>query len=225
MRHTRTLTVHSGLHRRLQAFKQLEAELNREEAVKQQLCDELNHVITTSVSSQLEHFEQLRVKLEALYGGAGAAAASAPSSPTQQLASTPTTAGQAEPGAGANTAAGANVTATQPVAHHQQQPAGSHPQHVQQQLTLSSTAAPEDAAAAKAAAAVAALGAAATAAAEAARSRHVQLPGRLRNPASGGGHEGGARQHPQPHAKGQQQTAHSSQVARDRDGRFAGFDP
>jgi hypothetical protein len=68
------------------------------------------------------------------------------------------------------------------------------------------------------------LGAAATAVAEAARNRHVQLPGRLRNKGSSGGQEGGAQQHAQPQGKGQQQSAHSSQVARDREGRFAGFD-
>lgn len=37
----------------LQAFRQLEAELNHEEALKQQLCDELNQVGLFSISLPL----------------------------------------------------------------------------------------------------------------------------------------------------------------------------
>jgi hypothetical protein len=204
-----------------QTYEQLQSELDLEESLKQQLCDELNQLVSTSVSSQLERFEQLKAALEALQGGTGAMARCS-SAPTQYAQ-----------------AAGAGQVQTTP-SQHQQQPAGpdtvamAPPQNMQQrqrpqlhpQLPVSTHAgAPGDAQAEETTAAAAA------AEAPASRSRHVQLPGRSHHSAAAvtaDGRQadvlqqgGGIAQH---QGSSGRQPGCSSHVTRDREGRFAGFE-
>lgn len=216
----------------MQAYEQVSTELDHEESLKQQLCDELNQLVSTSVSSQLERFEQLKVKLEALHGGAGAMAR-ASSAPTQYAPSAAALGAGTQAGKGLHDAqgqqqkaAGGAVDAGSQQHDQQLQP----PVEAQPPLpVLTSAVAPDDAQAAAAKAAAAA----AAAEAQAARSRHVQLPGRTQHAAAAaaanGGqglqhHGAGPQQAAQQHAGSRQPSQHSSQATRDREGRFAGFD-
>lgn len=189
-----------------QAYEQLQSELDHEEGLKQQLCEELNQLVTTSVSSQLESFEQLKVKLEALHG-TGAVVRSS-SAPLQSLTSgAPAKAQQA-------VAAVAGPSGNGSCIHHDgvgvQQPAGTMQQQDMQQM-----------AAQQPAVATAAVGhpngqaseAAAAAEAVAARNRHVQLPSRSKH-GTAAAVAAAAGSRVQQHAVGEHRV----------DGRFAGFE-
>lgn len=192
-----------------QAFEELECELNHEEGVKQQLCDELNQLVSTSVSSQLERFEQLKCKLESLQGGGGIGR-------TQS--------------APAKAAAAAAVAASGAAAHGQVISSSSE---LQQQVAVTADNAVPTAADALGQAASQQereQEAADVAEAAAARSRHVQLPGHSRRQGHQSGRQGSAAggaadvTATSKQQAGQQQERQGSRQAVQANGRFAGFD-
>ncbi|KAG2493530.1 hypothetical protein HYH03_008344 [Edaphochlamys debaryana] len=52
-------------------YERLDAELKKEEAVKDQLCDELNMLVQQAARAQMDKLEELKTHLEALYSGGG----------------------------------------------------------------------------------------------------------------------------------------------------------
>ncbi|GIL88391.1 hypothetical protein Vretimale_15026 [Volvox reticuliferus] len=51
------------------AYERLDAELKQEEAVKDQLCSELNTLVQQAAKAQMEKLEELKANLECLYSG------------------------------------------------------------------------------------------------------------------------------------------------------------